>query len=606
MNRDMDALGRPLPPVSDVERQVKVVMKHLESAIMAALAWDPWYLSGFVAILLLPVTLALWLCLRSHSLPDEDETLLESPADGKRFRRRDKIAFMGRRVFRNAKAVGSLIRGGQGKKRKAVAKLVRKVFHRESPTGSVKGDVSARAELPEAYLEEEEDQLPPAILLVMNNLRVFGHFDNKIFVELMKSIEYITVKSNHYLFRVGDPDCCMYIVESGRLNLFSQNQADTSPNSSTLLKTVGPGEPILSLLSFLTHMGSREEKFRTVTAKATEETRIIKFQFKSFKQVFEMFPDQLNKVVQVVMVRLQRVTLLALHQYLGLGAELLTQNNRGNDGKDVTDVPLTFINCAKEIPEMGRAHLKSLALDVYKEILDLTEENWEDVEATVGYSMSDYVDVSSWEPSDNLVIEETNDDPALFLVLKGVVGLTQINAEDDANVEIHRSYGGGYFGQLQVLTDEPSFFTATALECQDAHETVVARLEARFVRRLMHHYPRVAVQLANTVIDQLSPYVRSIDFSLEWLQLQSGKALYKQGQPADSTYVVLSGRLRSVIKKGSKRELVGEYARGDLAGIVETLMKTSRSTTVMAVRDTEGKSQLFEKYKYFTWQTPVF
>ena len=71
------------------------------------------------------------------------------------------------------------------------------------------------------------------------------------------------------------------------------------------------------------------------------------------------------------------------------------------------------------------------------------------------------------------------------------------------------------------------------------------------------------------------------------LQLKSGKALYKQGQIADSTYVVLAGRLRSVIKKGEKRTLVGEYARGDLAGIVETLMKNERSTTVMAVRDTE-------------------
>ena len=33
------------------------------------------------------------------------------PTEGPRFRKRDKIEFMGRRVFRNAKAVGSLIRG---------------------------------------------------------------------------------------------------------------------------------------------------------------------------------------------------------------------------------------------------------------------------------------------------------------------------------------------------------------------------------------------------------------------------------------------------------------------------------------------------------------
>ena len=36
-----------------------------------------------------------------------------APGEGPRFRKRDRLAFMGRRVFRNAKAVGSLIRGGQ-------------------------------------------------------------------------------------------------------------------------------------------------------------------------------------------------------------------------------------------------------------------------------------------------------------------------------------------------------------------------------------------------------------------------------------------------------------------------------------------------------------
>ena len=69
--------------------------------------------------------------------------------------------------------------------------------------------------------------------------------------------------------------------------------------------------------------------YKTVSAKATEETKIIKFSFKAFKDCFEKYPEDLAKVVQVVMIRLQRVTLLALHQYLGLGAELLTSTSRG-------------------------------------------------------------------------------------------------------------------------------------------------------------------------------------------------------------------------------------------------------------------------------------
>ena len=63
---------------------------------------------------------------------------------------------------------------------------------------------------------------------------------------------------------------------------------------------------------------------------------------------------------------------------------------------------------------------------------------------------------------------------------------------------------------------------------------------------------------------------------------------YRQGDESDCTYIVLSGRLRSVIThQNGKKELVGEYGRGDMVGIVETLTLNSRSTTIMAVRDTE-------------------
>lgn len=43
----------------------------------------------------------------------------------------------------------------------------------------------------------------------------------------------------------------------------------------------------------------------------------------------------------------------------------------------------------------------------------------------------------------------------------------------------------------------------------------------------------------------------------------------RQGEKSDSTFIVLSGRLRSVIlKEDGKKELVGEYGRGDLIGVV--------------------------------------
>ena len=62
----------------------------------------------------------------------------------------------------------------------------------------------------------------------------------------------------------------------------------------------------------------------------------------------------------------------------------------------------------------------------------------------------------------------------------------------------------------------------------------------------------------------------------------------RQGDKSDSTFIVLSGRLRSVIAKDDgKKELTGEYGRGDLIGVVEALTHMNRATTVHAVRDSE-------------------
>lgn len=49
----------------------------------------------------------------------------------------------------------------------------------------------------------------------------------------------------------------------------------------------------------------------------------------------------------------------------------------------------------------------------------------------------------------------------------------------------------------------------------------------------------------------------------------------RQGDKSDSTFIVLNGRLRSVIMKDDgKKELAGEYGRGDLIGVVSGDMYT--------------------------------
>lgn len=45
--------------------------------------------------------------------------------------------------------------------------------------------------------------------------------------------------------------------------------------------------------------------------------------------------------------------------------------------------------------------------------------------------------------------------------------------------------------------------------------------------RIIKKNPEVVLHVANTVIRRLSPFVRQIDFALDWEHLEAGRALYK-------------------------------------------------------------------------------
>lgn len=39
--------------------------------------------------------------------------------------------------------------------------------------------------------------------------------------------------------------------------------------------------------------------------------------------------------------------------------------------------------------------------------------------------------------------------------------------------------------------------------------------------------PQIVLPIANTVVERLSPFVRQIDFALDWVFIESGRAVYR-------------------------------------------------------------------------------
>ncbi|XP_015840327.1 neuropathy target esterase sws isoform X2 [Tribolium castaneum] len=558
---------------------------------------------------------------------------LKSEEASARFRKRDKALFYGRKMLRKVKNISGQVRNsGQGRKRKMVMKFARRILQlkKENDTEQLKV-----LEPPVEYLQEEmlsDDRMPPDALYMLQSIRVFGHFEKPIFLKLCKHTEVINVDAGQHLFKIGDADENVYIVQSGKLNVFIAS----ADNTNLSLKIVKPGESVTSLLSFTDVLTGNTNPYKTVSAKAIEDSTVVKLPMVAFQEIFHEYPDIFIRVIQVIMVRLQRVTFTALHQYLGLSAELVKQGPKSRNSKnplvggspmkkkreDFRDGSFSSMDASQPIPVPG--HRRSKSSLESKSFSPQTPDMVSDAEmATSGMTpdvallqrkrhsvdnvdedtlieiateafikelnleddtmLKGNVQIKEIAAGTYLMQEDSNKDVALCYVISGALIVSQKMTESEDEVHMFTSYHGEFVGGLAVLTGEPSFFTIRA-----KHFTRIALLSKNTFYSMMKDHPNIVLYVAHSVVQRLSPFVRQVDFALDWLFMESGRAVYRQDDESDSTYIVLSGRLRSVIThKNGKKELVGEYGKGDLIGVVEMVTHTKRSTTVIAVRDSE-------------------
>ena len=56
--------------------------------------------------------------------------------------------------------------------------------------------------------------------MFLDHFRVLGHFERPLFLELCKYMESRFLPAGSYLFKVGDPDDSIYVVQSGKIKVF--------------------------------------------------------------------------------------------------------------------------------------------------------------------------------------------------------------------------------------------------------------------------------------------------------------------------------------------------------------------------------------------------
>ncbi|XP_013107730.2 neuropathy target esterase sws isoform X3 [Stomoxys calcitrans] len=582
---------------------------------------------------------------------------------GLRFRKRDKMLFYGRRMLRKVKNVSGQVYGGQGRKRKAVMRFAKRLLQlrRENIPLQMK-----TVEPPAEYLEETmegSDRVPPDALYMLQSIRIFGHFEKPIFLKLCKHTEVLTLDPGDFLFKITDADDSVFIVQSGQINVFISN----ADGSTLSLKTVRKGESVTSLLSFVDVLSGNPSFYKTVTAKAVERSIVIRLPMQAFKEVFDENPDIMIRVIQVIMIRLQRVLFTALRNYLGLNSELVQnhmrhkktqqtqqqqhyqqqqqQQSSTNPAQQQTQLkhspghrrsqgeilqhslsdpipPPDMLQdlASYEAPLSQQAPPQGSSLHAHGSLGNLSTRRYSMTPAEININASSidmllvnasavdsflkelglpeedrsflepFVEVREVDVDVTLIKEGNSDDICVWFVMTGGLAVYQSGVDairnfktDRVDCFIHYVHPGEIVGGLAVLTGEASAYTITSL-----YPSRIAFIRRPAIYQIMRERPKIVLDLGNGVVRRLSPLVRQCDYALDWIFLESGRAVYRQDEMSDSTYIVLSGRMRSVITQSSgKKEIVGEYGKGDLVGIVEMITETCRTTTVMAVRDSE-------------------
>jgi NTE family protein/lysophospholipid hydrolase len=188
---------------------------------------------------------------------------------------------------------------------------------------------------------------------------------------------------------------------------------------------------------------------------------------------------------------------------------------------------------------------------------------------------------------------------AMYLVLSGRL---EVRHTDENGVETLRGEvrPGEPTGEVQFLTG--GRHTAT-VRADDPSELI--RIPRTVIPLLTEADPDALVPLADLIHRRLRRYrlydmlprlfgaldeqvVSDIERSIEWQRLGGGEVLFRQGDPGDSLYVVMSGRLRAVVQgpDGSPRA-VGDVTRGESVGEMALFTGEDRSATIHALRDTE-------------------
>lgn len=227
----------------------------------------------------------------------------------------------------------------------------------------------------------------------------------------------------------------------------------------------------------------------------------------------------------MAITRFQRISFLTLNRYFGLTTELM--KSEIGVSKEPTS-PRTFF---QSLVEMEEQELHEFVANKLAEFVGLDES----------LNVSDLIKYQIFDEGDTLV-ERNDAGVGVIVVIEGELEASMFNTNEGKRVA-EMVYPGSVAGHWTFLTGCPSL-----LEIKAKTNCRVATMTKGSFDTLMERNPKLWAQVARKMLQQLHPLVRQVDFALEWVHITAGQVLFNQGDEGNDFYLVLNGRLRSLVK----------------------------------------------------------
>lgn len=172
-------------------------------------------------------------------------------------------------------------------------------------------------------------------------------------------------------------------------------------------------------------------------------------------------------------------------------------------------------------------------------------------------------------------------------------------------------------GEVQMLTGGKRMFSVFALVPtqlvkleKDTFDALIKNPKIEnymieFIREYMRQglLGNILSAIFDTVDEQTE---KDIEAEIEWVDLDGGQTLFKQGDTSDAMYIILSGCLQNqTITQDGKKKILGEIKKGESIGTSEMITGQKRISTIYAIRDSELAKLSKESFDKLTNKYPV-